>query len=289
MKLTSKIIIGFLLTIFIATIVLIVGFSFTDRVIYKSVSNYVNHTFSKDEMSAIDVNSYRTIVIQEEEYEQQTTQATYKQARYDLRTAGLFLKKPSSAADENKLFISDEIRQLLDIKSMNDTLTITLKTSEIAKLNQDTAKPNSENDRILILINFCFRLHTSHIDVVNSLMNFPVDIKGIETDSIKLISPHSEVRIDSCSFDVYPPSYVQDLKITNSRIREVTIDFDMAQGSWSIADNCQVDIEIFTGSSNSNIIMGHEARKEINWIPKNKDAKLNIVFQGDAAKFKFLP
>ncbi|MDR3253290.1 MAG: hypothetical protein LBT35_07000 [Tannerella sp.] len=294
MKLTSKIIIGFLLAIFISSIVFIVGFSFTDRVNYeRKSSSIILHHFPQDKISAIDVNPYRTIVLKEKEenfsHPQETDKHIYVAHRMiDSSTSGLFIQKPSSAADENKLFIPDELRPFIDVKSTNDTLTITIKTSDMEQKSLEMAKLESGKDKHIFFFNTCLRLHTSHIDVINSLYDFPVDIKGVETDSCKVFAQYSEIRIDSCSFDVYLPTYFRDLKITNSRIREATIDFDMTQGSWNIGDNCQVGIEIFTGSSNHSISMGHEAR-EVNWIPKNKDAKLNIQLSGDAAKFKFLP
>jgi hypothetical protein len=52
-------------------------------------------------------------------------------------------------------------------------------------------------------------------------------------------------------------------------------------------ENCTVETENITGSGNHSIWLTKDESKKINWIPKNKNAKLNVTLPGDTTQFVF--
>ena len=270
MRLTTKIITGIILSIFLISLTFIIGFSFTDRKTYSS-SNINDIELPQDNMTSIELAAFKTIVIDEIQQESQNHSFSIR----DFSSVNF-----DSIPEENNpdmLFIPESLKDFIIINTSDDTLTIKLNINELG------AKYKSQNFRYQYISGINMRFCTSKIDVINKLRRLSVNIKNIETDSIKIKS-HGKVFIDSCKvqfMDPFMEAGYERLKITNCDIKRINLDLDHIH-SWNI-EKCNIEERFFTGSRGHNIILHNEPAK-INWIPKNENAALNIKIQGDTTQ-----
>ncbi|MDR2385079.1 MAG: hypothetical protein LBD80_05380, partial [Tannerella sp.] len=118
MKLTTKIVTGIILSIFILSLAFITGFSFTDRKNYRRTNVSVIN-IPRDSKTGIDTEPYRTIVLERDKYEQERIYHYIAE-----ENCGLFLNPVTAEAEKNKLFIPDALLDFISVKTCNDTLTV---------------------------------------------------------------------------------------------------------------------------------------------------------------------
>jgi hypothetical protein len=273
MKSTTKITIAIILSIFVLSLTFITGFSFTDRKNYhrtygKTVS------ISQDHKTGIETGAYRTVVL-EREKEVEVKRIYHVFAG---ESCGLHLNPVRAKNEKNMLFIPDELLDFISAKTCNDTLTIKIKVEELSE------KYRENEQTVVSYTGINLYLHTSNVDVINRLFEIPTFIRDIETDTIRVNSKGS-VYIESCTVQVIEPLKVQSFKISDCKINTLNTDLDFV-GNWKV-EKCKVETENFTGSGSHNIIPTDNESKNINWLPKNKDSKLNITLQGDTTQFAF--
>ncbi|MDR1381252.1 MAG: hypothetical protein LBJ47_07205, partial [Tannerella sp.] len=121
-------------------------------------------------------------------------------------------------------------------------------------------------------------LHTSHVDVINKTRDIPTNIRNVMTDTVKVRSD-GDIRIDSCDVRIIEPLKAQFFKINGCRIGTLNIDLDLVR-KWSV-ENSRVGTENFTGSGRHEITLTDSHSERMNWLPKNRDSKLNITLRGD--------
>jgi hypothetical protein len=273
MRLTTKITIATILSIFILSLTFIAGFSFTDRKNYhRTYGKTVN--IPQDHETGIETGTYRTVVLEREK------PAEVKQIYYVFAegNCGLHLKPVTAENERNKLFIPAELFDFVSAETRNDTLTIKIKMEELSGKYR-------ENERMHVsFTGINLRLHTADVDVINRLFEIPVFIRHIATDTVR-VNSQSDVRIESCTVRVVEPLTARSFRISDCKINTLNIDLDLAN-KWNV-EKSKVGTENFTGSGNHNIILTDNESKNINWLPKNKDSKLNITLKGDTTGFVF--
>ena len=270
MKLTTKIVLGIIISIFLLSIGFIIGLSFIDTGEYSGVSL---PSISQENIISVEVAPYQTIRIDEE----------LMQGEHDFSFGGTILIKPiTNEGEKNKLFLPEELLRFTDIASSNDTLIIRLKMDEQYLSDQKT------NRRTLYALGGAnFFIHPSTVDVICNLSGIKVDIRNMETERIK-INTSGEVTIDSCQANLIEPSMNRwwAFSLKNSRVRELTVDLDQI-GRLGLIENCDIEVKNLTGSGNHRTDLSKSEAKTMNWIPKNKDAQLVVTLHGDTAKVMF--
>jgi len=284
MRPTSKIILGIILSIFIISLLFIIGFSFSERRNY--VNTYSNSIYiPQDNPIGISVESFRVIVLEEDRtgivVEEEVKPGLIRIYLSYSDKNGLTLN-PVTSGEENNLFFTEALYDCIAAKTSNDTLTIQIKTDELRK------KYGKEGGKDYILfsgINLC--LHTSNVNVINKINGFPTKVSNIETDSIKIVT-NGEILIESCKAMVIDPvmyhSY-HKLIVKNSVAQTIYLDLDRLR-NWNI-EGCDIEVENLTGSGKHNITHHRNEKIKINWYPKNEKAELNIKVPGDTTQIVF--
>jgi len=273
MKLTTKIVFGIIISIFLLSFSVIIFVSFLN---IENSDIDVVPIISQENIIPVKIEPYKTIFIDE----------VQNQNSYNLYPSGTFLFKPViNDGEKNKLFLPEELLQFTEIISSNDTLIIRLKMDE---LNE---KYSIAEKRVGMFYHFdCikFFIHSNTVDIINNFSGVKIEIKNINTDKIKIHS-FGDINIDSCQVDMIKPivmSRWKSFSITNSKVKELNIDLDNIGKSWQI-ENCDIEVENLTGNGNHKVNLPKSEAKIINWIPKDKEAELTIKLFGDTAKITF--
>jgi len=272
MRLTTKIILGIILSIFFITLTFIIGFSFSDR---------KNHTYSnsnvidlpQDNMTGIELAPFKTILINEIPFE---TKNYYYYGISDNCNI-LFNSAPANSSPE-MLFIPGVLKDFISVNTSNDTLLVTLNLRDLSEKYRN----NEHRFQAISGINLHFNI--SNLDIINNSGTLGLHIKNFETDSIK-INSHGNIFIDSCKALFIDPQIInsyKDLGITNCDIKRINLDLDKMH-NWSIG-NCNIEEQHLTGSGKHDIKQHRNEASNIMWTPKNKDAELNIKIQGETTQ-----
>ena len=285
MKLTTKIIAGIILSVFVISLLHIIGYSFSDRKNYGYFFTENSIKIPQPLNTEININDCKVVVL---EMEQSDIDGNYFYIVSD--GCGLFIQPVQIGDKSNKLTIPDALNEFIFTQTNNDTLIVQIKIDELRKkigvINKSTKK--REDSRIKHAVSVTglnLYLTVSNVNVINKLNNMQTQINNIEAESI-LINSTGEISIESCKANVIEPVSTQRLIVKNSSAKTLNLDLDKISG-WSI-DNCNIDVRNFTGSkSNHNIKFTQTENGKINWLPKNKDASLNIQLKGDTAQINF--
>ena len=288
MRLTTKIMTGLILSIFLLSLLSIIGFSFTDRKNYRR--KYPNNSIQipqAEHQTDINIAPYRVIALETE----QTDIASHYYLFKD-NTNGLFIQPATNAAAENTLFVPETLYDYLSIQTNSDTLTIKIKLNELSekygffKEENGKLKPSILYGVFISGVNLY--LHTSNINVINTLNEMHTHISHIETDSIKIYAA-GEIHIDSCKAHVIEPRVKPDyrkINVKNSVAQVLILDLDRVN-NWNI-DNCEIIARHITGSRRYNEIkIAGDERETIVWQPKNENAELHLKFKGNAAQITY--
>jgi hypothetical protein len=276
MKRTTKIITGIILSIFVLSLTAIIGFSFTDRK-NDHRSEHSTIAIPPSPQTGIDTAPYRVIVLEREQQEQeQDKEGIYR--FFTGENCELSLHPVTTETERNKLFIPEALREFIATKTHHDTLTITVKMEELYK------KYKKDEHAFVTLTGVNLHLHTSRVDIINKLYEIPTFVRNIETDTIRANS-NGLLHIESCTVRVIEPLKAPSFKINDCKINELYIDLDRVD-NWNV-ENCQIETENLTGSKNHIITLTKNETKTTNWLPKNKEARLNIALPGDTTQFVF--
>ena len=271
MRLTTKIILGIILSVFIISLTFIIGFSFTDRKNQKhSYSNVID--LPQGNMIGIELAAFKTILIDEIQLESNG---------YNYRLSNkcniIFDSIPADSNPE-MLFIPGVLKEYIAVYTSDDTLTIKLNVPDLGE------KFRTEAYRFQAISGVNLHFNISKLDIVSKAQSLSVNIKNIETDSIKVVS-NGNIFIDSCKVLCIEPQLLnnyRNLKVSNCDVKRMNLDLDNIR-NWNI-ENCNIEEEYMTGSKTHSITQNKNEASTINWNPKKKDAELNIKIQGEPAK-----
>ena len=276
MKLTTKIVLGIIISIFLLSAGVIIGISFIDIEKYRQSYTGVSlPRISQENIITVEVEPYQTIMVEKE----------LMNDKRDFNPFGTILIKPViNEGEKNKLLLPEELLRFTDITSSNDTLIIRLKMDELYEQHY----PNKETKSGILyaLDGANFFIHSNTVDVICNLYGIKLDIRNMETDRIK-INTYGEVTIDSCQVNLIEPSmHRRKFLLTNSQVKELNIDLDRIGYGWQI-ENCDIEVENLTGSGKYRTDLAMSEAKTMNWLPKSKDAQLTVTLHGDTAKVMF--
>jgi len=289
MRLTTKIMTGLILSIFLISLLFIIGYSFTDRKNYRR--KYPNNTIQipqAERQTGINVASYRVIAL---ETEQSGTENLYHYFFMDDAN-GLFIQPATTADAENTLFVPETLYDFISTQTTNDTLTIKINLDALSEkygfMEAGNSKPVPGILYGASISGVNLYLHTSNVDVINHLNEMHTHISHMETDSIKIYAA-GKIHIDSCIAHVIEPlvkPYYLKVTVKNSVAKELILDLDHLN-DWDI-DNCEIAARKITTSKRYNdITITGDERETIVWQPKNNDVELNLKFKGNAAQITY--
>jgi hypothetical protein len=275
MRPSTKIIIGILLSILLVSSAFIIGFSFSERANYSWTSEVSKYAISQENIIPTAINAYRTILLE--------TKFDDFNNEYNVYPHGvLSVTSPTDTQKHNQVCMPEELSKYTEITSSNDTLIIRINMKDLNnKYLTDKDKPIRH---IYTSVDGCnFYIYTNNgVDIINSLAGISVEVKNMETDFIKIHS-QSNILIDQCKAKRIDPSGKVACNITGSKARELNIDIDNIS-SWSVR-NSDIEVENLTGSRRN--MRYTRSAKMMNWYPKTKDAKLEVILNGDTAKVVF--
>ena len=274
MRLTTKIIIGIILSILLISMAFIASLSFSDKKNFKRSSSY-NVELSQNNITGIELSSFNTIVIDEVPYESEE----YKY--YISNDCHVYFDSITEKDDPDMMFIPESFKDFVLTDFHGDTLKIKLDKHGIG----NKYKSEEHRHHSILGLNISFRV--SKIDIINNVQNLSVNVSNIETDSIKIIS-YDDIIIKSCKAQYIAPilkTNHKKLEITNSEAKRVNLDIDDIR-NWNI-ENCNIEEQYITGSRKHHITQHRKESGIINWIPKNNNAELNINVKGDTTQIIF--
>lgn len=269
MKLTTKIILGIILSIFILSIGLIIGLSFKDRERYDHANS--RHTISQENIIEINVAPYKVVHLRDLD----------NTNNYNTHSQGVLYVKPlQNESDKNKLSIPEELAPYIVTQSSADTLTIMVDMHKIDDAFHKT------NYFYTVVSGVNMYLYTDIVNIKNDRNGTTTEINNIKTDHIKVNSCGS-VHIHSCKAITVEPVIrnYNDFSLKESTVKYLNIDLDQI-GSWYV-ENCNIEVENLTGSNYNNVQLPKSEARVMNWLPKNKDSQLQLTLYGDTARVTF--
>ena len=272
MRLTTKIISVAILSTFLISIALIAGFSFTDRKNYRySDANIID--LPQDNMTGIELTSFKTILIDEIPFESNNNKGTHLS-----NECNIFFDSHPAISGQDMLFIPDELKNFISLYTSDDTLTVKLNLNDLDK------KYRNEDHKYLSFSGVNMYFNISNFDIINKIQSLTVNIKNIETDIIK-VSSSGNILIDSCNVLLIDPFLKvghKRLKITNCNVKRINLDLDNLHNRN--IENCNIEEEYYTGTGYNEINFRGSDSGSKYWVPKNKNAELRVRFQSDSAK-----
>ena len=269
MRLTTKIILGVILSVFFVSLTFIIGFSFTDRKNYRN-SYFTDIELPQENITGMKLPTFKTIIINEIPFESESY-------NFGITNCNISFDSVPANSDAEMLFIPNVLKDFISFDTSNDTLTVKLNLHEICK------KHGNGKSKYYTISRVNMHFSISNLDIINNIQTIPVNIINIETDNIK-INSHGNINIDFCKaqfINLQLTDHHRSLKVTNSDIKRINLDLDYL--NWNI-ENCNIEEQYITGSGQHHIRQHRGEQSLIKWVPKNKDAELNIKIQGDTTQ-----
>lgn len=272
MRLTTKIIIGIILGIFAISLALIIGFSFTEPRNYSN--NRTDFDLSETEKKIVDIGNFETLVLDIEGLNNTGITNPYGELSV------LPLDRASEEAP--KIELPKGMADHLITQFSGDTLYLTIDVEGLEKSIRigEFDKYHSSIEGLSLTI------YSHSTDVINKAPRISTRIEGMEADEIK-VSSRGSIRIKDCTAKTIRPRTTShaSLLLENSRVGTLYIDLDEIR-NWTVK-NCDIAVENLTGSSEHSVLQPKSEAREVNWIPKTKDAKLHVTLRADTARIVF--
>jgi len=281
MRPTTKIIIGVTGSIFILSLLFIIGFSFSERRNYTAFYHINEISIPQENITGIYLDPHRVIVIEED-----FTGVKFEdENRTNVRRTNMYIGSSNLTINqiapemENKLYIPEALKGCIATKMNNDTLTIQIKDYELRK------KFDKEDSiRYIAFSGVDLCLQISNVNVINK-SGLLTKVSNIETDSIKIDS-NGDILIEFCKANfINPGTGIGKLTVKNSVVKTIHLDLNRIR-DWNL-DECDIEVQNFTGSDKHNITLDRNKTGKINWLPKNENAELNIKVPGDTVQIVF--
>ena len=274
MRLTTKIIIGAILSVFLISVVFIISISFSGKK-NSNRSKIYNIELSQNNISGIELSPFNTIIIDAVPYE---SDKNFFSISDDCH---IYFNSITEQDNSNAMFIPESFIDFVSTATYGDTLSIKLDLFGIGN------KYKSDENKVHYISGLNINFRVSKIDVINNMWNLNINAKNLETDSIK-INSDGDISIDNCKAQYIEPVLKSNhfkLNITNSEAKKVHLDLDYLQ-NLSIK-NSNIEEEYMTGSRTRHITWQRNESGKINWVPKDANAELIIKIQGEPTQIIF--
>jgi hypothetical protein len=261
MKLTTKIILGLLITCLGGSLAFIIGFSRSERTHYNEYSTE-HFSIPQDSMATVEVGKFRVVIIEDDDF-----------ADFNMNDDNCsFRLIPSTAGAEKKTYIQipASIKDAINVSNSGDTLFVNIRMRDILKT------VDSKPDKYVSGLNLT--LLADRVDVINNFRRLKTIVEDFDADTI-FIRSAEYVSIRKCRAKVIDYEEVSALHIRDSKIGTVNVDLDVTYDY--IIENSEIEVENFTGSGYYDLRTF--TAKTVNWTPKNADnANLHLSINGAA-------
>ena len=269
MRLTTKIIVGIISFIFLFSLIFIIGFSFSDRT-EKRNFNVDQGSISRENKKEIELDFFKTVLI---DYLNDTD-------GHNILPKGTISIRPLSGNEKNKLIVSEEMNSYLTLNISNDTLIILFDRKKLyEKYRLDKEYPQYKYIHTSIE-GAEMTLQSNYVDIISNLNQLEIEVKNIKTNHIK-VNAFATI-IDSCEAISVSPYNQQRFILKNSKVEELNIDLDFIS-NWSV-EKCELTRKNITGSGKKSTNLNKYESMELNWLPKDRKATLNLTLYGDTSR-----
>jgi len=289
MKLTTKITIVIILTVFALALLFIIGFSFTDmknqtrrgrnsnsnnvvipvdiEIVEKKCGQFKKVVFAADSIADIPVMFIDLIGYETDENGEKKVSDYIN-----------YIKLVDDDTGDGALTMSAFISDFIYSENIDDTLYVRLNTPELLK---KLGNPKMEK---ALISGFQLTLKVQNLHIVNKMSGVHMEADFIATDTMNFES-RGGVTLNGCYADVFAFSNVSALFMRHCNIRELNIDLDNTY-HWNVY-KCSIGVENLTGSGNHTVQQRKTESQIVNWLPKSREARLQVQLYGDTTKIKF--
>lgn len=263
MRLTTKIFIGFIISIL--AIILIFMFYLKSRETESYPFQALDHKF-EDATQAIQLQPYSVVYI-------------------DRSDAGLSLEGSilNHAGNANELLVNKDLVQYTNIDVRNDTLFININTDKILKELESKVNPESSHYGYPRAYGAKIRLpQQKNMHIVKKL-SFDIYMDSLNIDTLKLMASEDNnitinaSKVKTFTFDSEQSSTNMTFKFINSHIGEWNIDAQNLDSQYSEFESSVIEVLNIRGEGECKL--PYLKYNKLNWLPLNEESTLNIQLQ----------
>lgn len=284
MKCTTKIVLGIIGFVFAFSVIGIIYIAITfDREALRSwrYNDYSARSFEipQEDMKSFDLSSFKVLSFKVDEN---------APVDGDKRVEGNIVLAPAkSKGDKNQLTFTNNISPYVNYEIVGDTLNIRLKHGDICKAYADSIGDWGSYVRGVTLT---LSINNPEIQIISEIPRFGVIANDIDVNKLSVVANEcsiviQESKIGELSASIYREGGSGSVFLAKNTINTFNLDLDNVN-NWGVKE-CQIGTENLTGSGNHNTQQSKSEAKIVNWIPKHKDAIMNVSLRGDTTQIKF--
>lgn len=273
MRLTTKIVLGIIAVVFLSAI------SFICYLSLRYDTGQIELILD-DKIASIEIPGQNAIEIYADTIPTKGNERGINHTIFD----GLINIQPAvKEEDKGKLYIPEQLMKYLEVSTLQNRTILHVKTRELLADHYKNEIPDPA-----VIKGFNVTIYAdSCINLKSSLNGLRTNVQNLKAQSINIDIMRGDMNIENCEAETITP-IVRDwghFVMKNSKTKVFNADLDYLQ-TWTI-EQCVIDTENLTGSGRHNIDLPATECKEMNWIPKNKEASLNISLGSDTARVVF--
>ncbi len=286
MRCTTKIVLGIIGFVFAFSIIVIMYAAITfDREAIRSWQNdrhstrFRSYDIPQEDMKSFDLSSFGVVVVKIDEN---------APVNGEKRVEGNIVLAPAkSKGDKNQLAFTNNISPYVNYEMAGDTLNIRLKHGDIYKAYADSI---GEWDSFVRGVTLTLSINNTNIQIISEIPRFGVVANEMEMDKLSVLANEcsiviQESKIGELSASIFKGGRSGSVYLGKNTINTFNLDLDNVN-NWGVKE-CQIGTENLTGSGNHNTQQSKSEAKIVNWIPKHKDATMNMSLKGDTTRIEF--
>lgn len=284
MRLTTKIVLGIIATIFLISIISIVCFSIN----YEKLIAEEELNTEDIKMTSIDIPPYKFIMLNMESNDD----FIYYPGTLDIHPLMDENEKKKwpfpNAGEKDKLIVTEVLKPNIRQVLSGDTLKLFLKpTDKMLRGAKDRRMYHLDSEVNMLLFT------DSDINIINNIQFISVNIKDITANSIR-VGSHGKTWLQNCTVNTFNPAIddksesflmIRNLSIDNSKIDVLNCRF--VEDNELNINNSKIETGNLYGYTNNKIIIPSNTFKKINHVKKSDERALNVEILSDTVQFIF--
>ncbi|WP_029906818.1 hypothetical protein [Prevotella sp. 10(H)] len=276
MRLTTKIVLGIIIAVFVIAI---------SYICYTSL-NYdenMKRGFSLgEEMVEMDVLAQGAVEIRSEIFSEEYRKKHDMSDFYKCCDGNIEIKQSNDKAQIGKIFVPKKLKEYVSYSTENKKLIIDVKIQSLI----DDLQESEEKESYINDMNFIVYVD-SLVNVSSNITGIRASAKDLDAREINLDVTGADLEIINCTADIVRPLIRNWGRFTMKDSKTAALDIDLDHlHNWTI-DKCDIDTENLTGSRDYYINLPKSECKVMNWNPKNENASVRVTLGSDTAKIMF--
>lgn len=268
MKCTTKIVLGIIVAIFTLSIIFIIyaaiWYNGDERNYFPEYYGTLSYQIPQGDVTTYDLDSFQVLRFE-------TVSGDGYSGR--MLKGELIVRSQISETDKNQLVVPSAISRYINMEAVGDILKIRVDREAILELYKDSIDKKYES---LTGLDMSLYLSDRNVKIMNTIPYINVFVDSLNADMVDMLVESGKIKVKSSKIThlrTQAHRYGSFL-LQQSEIDTLTLDLDNING-WTITDS-RIEVENLTGSGYHNVQQSKRESKVFNWIPKNKDAKLNM-------------